>query len=365
MAVVRWCVMLGCAVLAVVVLTAGLPSAPAPRPPRWQVSTAIHAADAGLTDVIATGRDDAWATGSSAASTPVVYRWDGNRWQPMDRPGSSGSAAASVAASSAANVWVAIADEAAVDHWNGHAWSRVSFGPPGRIEIDGIATSGRRDVWAFAYNRVRKRETAFHYDGTAWRGTPLAVTLGGGGTARLVSSSSRSNIWAWAYDVARGGWVSLHFNGSRWRVIPLPARLLPAGHTILPEQMLAVSATSVWGTIYAATGSSRGPVVLMHWNGLRWSRVTGRLPAGALAGPIAGDGNGGLWLYAVRPAGAGYLVHYLHGTWTSAAGPASSGSTVSVTALTHVPGTSSLWASGTIGVGFGTSHGAAILSYGR
>jgi hypothetical protein len=368
-AVVRWCVALACAVLAVVILTALLPSRPAsrsaPRPPQWQVFTAIHAANAGLTDVIATGRDDAWATGVSAARTPVVYRWDGKRWQPMARPGPRGSSAASVAASSADNVWVAIAGGAAVDHWNGRAWSRVSFGSPGRIEIDGIATSGRRDVWAFAYNLVRNRETAFHYNGTAWRDTPLTVTLGGGGAARLVSSSSRSNVWAWAYDGARGRWVSLHFNGISWRVVPLPAGLLPAGRTILPEQMLAVSATSVWGTIYAAAGRTRGPVVLMHWNGLRWSRVTGRPPAGTLAGPIAGDGQGGLWLYAQRPAGAGYLVHYLNGTWTSAAGPATAGATVSVTALSHVPGTGSLWASGTFGVGSGPSRGAAILSYDR
>jgi hypothetical protein len=357
--------MLGCAVLAVAVLAAGLRPAPPARPPQWQVFTTIHVANAGLSDVVAISRDDAWATGISGASTPVVYRWDGSRWQATARPGPPGSSAASVAASSADNVWVDIAGGAAVDHWNGDAWSRVSFGTPGRTEIDGIATSGRRDVWAFAYNRIRKRETAYHYNGTAWRRTPLAVTLGGGGTARLVSAASRSNIWAWAYDGARGGWVSLHFNGNRWRVVPLPARLLPAGHTTLPEQMLAVSATSVWGTVYSAEGSSRGPVVLVHWNGIRWSRVTGRLPAGALAGPIAGDGHGGLWLYAERPAGSGYLAHYLNGSWASAAVPAGPGGATSVTALANVPGTASLWASGTAGTGFGTSHGAVILSYGR
>ncbi len=36
-----------------------------------------------------------------------------------------------------------------------------------------------------------------------------------------------------------------------------------------------------------------------------------------------------------------------------------------MTALANVPGTASLWASGTAGTGFGTSHGAVILSYGR
>jgi hypothetical protein len=355
---------MACAVGAVAVLAAGLPSAPAARPPRWRVFLAIHTANAGLNDVVATGRRDAWAAGISGASTPVVYRWDGRRWRAIPRPGPSGSAAASVVASSARNVWVTITGAAALDHWNGHSWSRVSFGSPARTEIDGLTTSGPKDVWAFAHDKTRKRETAFHYNGKAWTGTPLTVALGGG-TPRLVSSSSPSNVWAWAYQVRRHGWVSVHFDGRAWRVVALPARLLPAGQAILPEQMLAESRTSVWGTIYCAAGGSRGPAVLVHWNGRRWRRVAGRLPSGTLAGPVAADGHGGLWLYAERPAGAGYLLHYLDRKWASAAVPGNPGGATSVTALTLIPGTRSLWGTATIGRGFGTSRGAAILSYGR
>jgi hypothetical protein len=363
-AVIRWCVLMACAVGAVAVLAAGLPAAPKAPAPAWRIFLAIHTANTILADVAATGRDSAWAAGVSGASTPVVYRWNGYRWRAVPRPGRPGSSAASVTASSAANVWVTIANEAAVDHWNGHAWSRFSFGSPARTEIDGVTTTGRKDVWAFAYDKATNIQTAFHYDGRGWKGTRLAVPLAGGSTARLVSSSSRSDVWAWAYDAGHShrGWVALHFNGSAWRVLPLPAGLLPARRTILPEQMLAESPTSVWGTVYAASGSSRGPVILVHWNGRVWRRVTGRLPAGSLTGPIAPDGQGGLWLCGEGPGGAGFLAHYRGGQWTQGPAPAAA---LSVTALTLIPGTATLWGAGTTGEGFGTSKGAVILRYGR
>ena len=363
MAILRWCLLLGSAVLAVAVLAAGLPSAPAARPRQWRVFMTIRAAGTSLADVVATGGHDAWAAGSSAGRTPVVYRWNGTSWRAVPRPGPPGSSATSVAASSAANVWVAIAGDAAVDRWNGHAWSRFSFGPAARTEIDGVTTSGRRDVWTFTYDRATKKETAFHYNGTTWKPVPLTVTLGGGGTARLVSSSSRSNVWAWAYDVRLRRWVSLRFNGHGWRVIRLPATLLPARRTVVPEQMLAESRASVWGTVYAAASGSRGPLVLVHWNGRRWRRVTGRRPAGTLAGPVAADGHGGLWLGADRPAGAGYLLHYRAGKWTTAAGPARRAAAVSVTGLTLIPGSRSLWGTAVIGAGYGSSRGTVILRY--
>src|ERR1039457_2121870 len=156
--------------------------------------------------------------------------------------------------------------------------------------------------------------------------------------------------------------VALHFTGSAWRVLPLPAGLLPARRTILPEQMLAESPTSVWGTVYAASGSSRGPVLLVHWKGPVWRRGTGRLPAGSLTGPIAPDGQGGLWLCGEGPGGAGFLAHYRGGQWTQGPAPAAA---LSVTALTLIPGTATLWGAGTTGEGFGTSKGAVILRYGR
>jgi hypothetical protein len=363
-AVLKTCLLIACAVGAVAVLAAGLPSRPAvstPAGPAWHVYQRVHGRNASLGDVVATGRRHAWAGGASGAGTPVLYRWNGRRWRTISRPGRPGSSAASVAASSARNVWAVIAGEAAIDHWDGRSWSRFSFGQPARVEIDGLITTGRKDAWAFAYDNQARQETAFHYDGSGWTGTRLSVSLGGGSSALLASSSSRSDVWAWAYDTRQHRWVALHFNGHAWRVIRLPAGLLPAGRTVLPEQMLAESSGSVWGTVYAASGGSRGPVVLVHWNGRTWHRVAGRLPAGSLTGPVAPDGHGGLWLGAQRPAGGAFLAHYRHGRWSRSAIP---GGRVTVTALALVPGTRTLWGSGTAAPGPGTGPGAVVLRYG-
>jgi hypothetical protein len=155
--------------------------------------------------------------------------------------------------------------------------------------------------------------------------------------------------------------VALHFNGRKWRVIRLPAKLLPPGRTVLPGQLLARSRKSVWGTVYAAAGGSRGPVILLHWNGRRWRRAGGQRPAGSLTGPIAPDGHGGLWLAAQRPAGTSFLAHYRRGRWVQAAVP---GRPVTVTALAQVPGTRTLWAAGTGSPQAGSRGGAVILRYG-
>ncbi|HEY7147339.1 MAG TPA: hypothetical protein VH637_24080 [Streptosporangiaceae bacterium] len=350
---------MACAAGAVAILAAGLPVHHTEQGPAWHTAMTVQAAGASLNDVVATGARQAWAVGSSAAGQPVVYRWDGTRWQQAARPG-PGSAAASVAASSPGNVWVSLAGAAALEHWNGHAWSRTGFGAPGRVDISGLTTTGRKNVWTFTYDSKTRKETAFHYNGRKWRGTRLPVSMGSGGSVRLASATSRHNVWAWGYDQRRGRWVSLHFNGRKWRVIGLPAGLLPAGRTVLPEQMLARSRKNVWGTVYAASGSTRGPVVLVHWNGHHWRRVTRGLPAGGLAGPMAPDGHGGLWLAAMRPGGAGYLAHYRHGHWYEAAVPAAA---VSVSALAHIPGTSWLWGAATAGTSPGSSRGSVIMRY--
>ena len=91
--------------------------------------------------------------------------------------------------------------------------------------------------------------------------------------------------------------------------------------------------------------------------------MTGRRPAGTLAGPVAADGHGGLWLGADRPAGAGYLLHYRAGKWTTAAVPARRAA--AVTGLTLIPGSRSLWGTAVIGAGYGSSRGAVILRYSR
>ncbi len=331
--------------------------------PGWRIIRDTATPDAGLNDIVATSPGSAWAAGETGAHSPVVFRWQAGRWRAITRPGPTGSYAASVAASSAANVWVALANVPAVDHYDGHQWTRTSFAAAHQVLVGAVTTTGPNDAWVFTYNFGTMQETAHHYNGRRWRSQMLPVSVGGGSFASAVSSASPSDIWAWGYDQATSRYVTLHYDGRSWRKIPLPASLAPPGVTTTGDQVLAESPSDAWASVGAYSAGSVGPVILLHWNGQRWRRVTGKLPAGALTGPIAPDGDGGLWLAAKTTAGVAYFAHYQAGKWTRTLAPAAPGGALEMTALALIPGTHSLWASAVVDLGFGTTNGAAILRH--
>ena len=339
--------------------------AQAAHSPRWRIVKDITAPDTELEDIVAISRRSAWAVGEASAHSPVVYRRQHGRWRATTRQGPASSFAESVAATSASNVWVALANEPAVDHYTGHGWTRTSFAAAQQVVVDGVTTTGPRNSWAFTYNSGTKRETAHHFNGKRWRSQALPVAIGGGSYAAAVSSAAPSDIWAWGFDGTTSQYVTLHYNGRSWRTIRLPAHLAPSGTTIVGEQMLAESRTDAWASLYAYKGSAVGPVILLHWNGRHWHKVTGMLPRGTLAGPIAPDGGAGLWLVTRTAAGLSYFTHYRAGRWTRIRVPAAPAGALDVTTLALIPGTRSLWASSVVDLGFGTTKGAAILKYGR
>ena len=208
-----------------------------------------------------------------------------------------------------------------------------------------------------------KVETAHHYNGRRWTSKTLPILVDSGAGADM-SASSATSIWAWGYNPKNSATETLHYNGRSWRVVGLPGKLVPAGYTTEPEQLLAESPTNAWATVDAYSGSSVGAIVLLHWTGHRWYKITGKLPAGALTGPIASDGRKGLWLVTESSAGVRDFAHYRAGKWSSTRVPAATAGAIDITALGLIPGTRSVWASGIVSLGFGTTNGAVILKYG-
>lgn len=128
--------------------------------------------------------------------------------------------------------------------------------------------------------------------------------------------------------------------------------------------MDALSGSNVWATAYSYGRSSPGPVLLLHWTGHAWHKITGWLPAGSLSGPIASDGHGGLWL-VTETATRSYFEHYSGGIWTRKPLPGVPGGAISVSALDLIPGTRSLWGTGSVNAGFASSSATVILKYGN
>jgi hypothetical protein len=361
----RRCTIVG-AVAALAAVSMSIPAAQAARSPGWRIVYDIHALNSSLDDVTATSAGNAWASGATSAGTPVVYRWERGHWRAISRPGLKGEMVfgASVTATSDSNAWVALGNDPAVDHWNGRRWTRISFAAAQQVQISGIVTTGPADTWVLTENFGTRVETAHHYNGRKWTSKTLPILVTSGAFADGVSASSAASIWAWGYNVKTMAAETLHYNGRSWRVVSLPGNLVPAGDSTQSEQILAQSRTSAWATVDAFSATSVGPVVLLHWTGHRWSKITGKLPAGALTGPIAPDGRGGLWLVTENAKGVRYFAHYRAGKWSSVKVPAATAGATDINSLALIPGTQSLWASGLVNLGFGTTSGSAILKYG-
>ncbi len=102
--------------------------------------------------------------------------------------------------------------------------------------------------------------------------------------------------------------------------------------------VLALSNTNVFVIGSGGTEDEGGPLVVLHYNGSKWTRFAeGQFGSGPQA-EFSYDGAGGLWLpMQGASGGTGYLVHYFNGRLTKAALPVAAAK-ITVSALARVPG---------------------------
>jgi len=333
--------------------------------PHWRVFKTIAVKNTALNAIVALPGGTAWAGGKSGAGRPLLYHFAGGRWHLVRVPGQAGTSVQDIAGTSASNVWATIASGDAVARVSSRGWSITSFGPAPVSRVCGIVTTGRKNTWVFTSDLASSKGLAHHYNGSTWKTTKLPAAATNGSGTEPASASSARNVWTWAYNARTGKYETMRFNGSRWLIVSLPAHLAPAGQQIQPQSMLAVSRMNVWATAYTTSLGVAGPVILLHWQGHRWSKVAGPRPSGALLGPIARDGRGGIWLGAVTQASAPEILHYRNGTWKTYQVPASTTGVVSLTGLSLIPGSRSLWGAGVLSrTSLGSTKGAVIVKFG-
>jgi hypothetical protein len=345
-------------------LTAAQRPADAARAPSWHVIKTFTVRNTFLEDVVGFRGGTAWAGGSSPAETPVLYHLVGKTWQPVSLPGPAGTFVTNLSATSTANVWASLAGEPLVAHLTSGGWVTTSFAKgTDDIGVSGVVTTGPKDTWAFTYDFTTKSPVAEHFNGSVWAKSPLPALVDCDCEAHAVSASSPDNIWAWVYDPAIKGFATMRWNGHRWQIIKLPPHVVPAGQSVGAEQMLAQSASEVWAT--ADNQRLTGSIILLHWNGHAWAKIAGKLPKGQLAGPIASDGSGGLWLIGRTPALTYFILHYARGHWTSLRMPTSSVGEVVLSALRLIAGTTTVLGAGNLSPSIAGDNGAVIIEYGR
>ncbi len=314
----------------------------------------------------------AWAAGESETEAPVIYHLRNGKWTRGIFLGPPGSFATQVSASSPTNVWVAFANEPSVAHLSGSTWTIKSFTQGTfQVIITSVQTFGPSNTWVF-YTALNSDLTvrkgfAVHFNGSTWHTIRLPDAVTGNSETGLTSASSPSNIWA--LSEASGRSEPMHYDGHSWQIVALPKHLLPTGQQIFLRQVLALSPANVWIAAFSASATKAGPILLLHWDGKKWSKESKGLPAGSLSGPIASDGHGGLWLAGRTPSPANkvVLLHFAQGKWTvtKAPVPTINGRQLGIGTLTRVPGTkSSLLGDAAIVDLVGATSGGAIIKFG-
>ena len=331
--------------------------------PSWHVVKTFTLHNTFLVDIVGFSGGIAWAGGESPAQTPALHHLSGKKWHTVSLPGSSGTFVANLSATSTTNVWAALANEPLAAHLTSGGWVTTSFAQgTDDIATDNIVTIGPKNTWVFAFDFTTKSPFAEHFNGSKWTMSPLPALVDCDCSTHAVSASSAVNIWAWAFDKKINGFVTMRWNGTKWQIIKLPAHLVPAGQQVGALQMLAESRTNVWAT--ADNTMSSGSIILLHWNGHVWAKIGGKLPKGQLAGPIAPDGSGGLWLIGRTPTFSQFILHYAGGHWTRFKMPTDSAGTVQINALRLIPGTKSVLGAGNLSPNPGGDNGAVVIKFG-
>jgi hypothetical protein len=340
----------------------------AASPHGWRIIKLMGSTNVFLDDMAAASASDTWLGGSRGSlGTPVLYQLSRGRLRTVVPPGGGGVFVSNVAALSASEVWATESNAPYVLRLGRRGWSRHSLAiGSDDILISGVVPVSRKSTWVFDEDWTKQTYYSYHYNGKTWTQRKLPYAIDGDTNTGLVSGTSDSNIWALSFTGPGGTANALHYNGKKWLRTKFPSGLAPAGYTLYTSHIYAQSATSVWAVLYSSGKTGFGPLVLLHWNGSRWSKIGGKLPKAALLGPITADGHGGLWLYARTLSGLGGLfLHYSGGRWTTYKEPTALAShqLVDVSGLALVPGSSAVLAAGSIGLTMGGDFGGAVLEY--
>ena len=307
----------------------------------WKIAETVRTGNDGqFTAVVATGKTTGWAfEGTDFNAAPAAYQYSGSSWRKVSFPGNKDEQVVTAGATSPSDVWAfaqGFGTASRVLKYNGHSWSVVrTFGN----EIADATVLAGNDVWVYGAEAIPGIQPAlgvWHYNGSSWR--QVSKSIQGG------SAVSATSVWGF------NGVSVEHWNGVKWTATSVKS-LLPAKN---PNGLnspgvagiLALSNTNVFALGSGGTEDEGGPLVVLHYNGHKWTKFAqGQFGSGPNP-EFSYDGNGGLWLPMLGASGGtSYLVHYSNGKLTKAALPVAAAK-ITVSALARVPGSTDQVAGG-------------------
>jgi hypothetical protein len=122
---------------------------------------------------------------------------------------------------------------------------------------------------------------------------PAATGYSAVGALNGVAAASNSDAWAVGYTSSKI--LMLHWNGKAWTRVTSPGVLTAAGQL---KSITVVNAKDAW-----AVGSTGTKSLLLHWNGKAWSQVTHPAAVVGSLNSVAATASGG---WAVGDVSAGH-----------------------------------------------------------
>lgn len=327
--------------------------------PGWRVVRRFGPEPGGVSGLItAVSAGDAWSVWSGSKFAAIEH-WTNGAWRRVALPpGLDGflRSAVAIGASPAGGAWLFGTDPATVAlRLTGGSWilqpipSWVLRRSAGTVTAV-AAVFGPDNVWVFS---LGNGAYAAHYNGRTW----AKVTMPKVPTD--VSAAGPDDIWALGPNTDS----VMHWNGTKWATVRLPLLPLRVGEKVSYSNITAVGPANAWLMRTITYKSAPLPsTAMMHWNGKAW--LTATSPSD-IVGSLVPDGHGGLWADGIdiNPGGFWYVYHLADGRWT----PFTLPPVVfdhSPEVLTWIPGTRSVWATGTAVDAQGEVDLGVILKYG-
>src|ERR1700730_1562715 len=264
-----------------------------------------------IAGLAAVSRDDVWAVGTTGSAPTVVgftEHWNGTAWSQVSFPNSNGHGpllSSVTAVPGTSEVWTVGSYPSTAARWNGAAWIPATLPTVGGADIlNGVAAVTASDVWAVGFYAAGSlypgvplnRTRILHYDGTAWSSVNSAdPSPTSTDELKAVSFSSATDGWAVGISEYTHPLIE-HWDGTTWTIVPSPT--IGAGSRLRGISALSPSLAWAVGDWSDAT-TNRLHTLIEKWDGYSWSVVPS--PDPALGGQGIYPDN---YLYAVAAVDA-------------------------------------------------------------
>jgi hypothetical protein len=308
--------------------------------PRWHIVKTVKTDFTGdFLATVATGKNTGWAfDGQGFSVRATAWREVRGTWSKFTFPSLPAETVIAAGAAGPSDVWAFTQVDGVssrVLHWTGTFWTVAHNFP---LEIASADVVGKNDVWVFGFEPIPNQPAlgVWHFNGKTW--TRLSKTISGG------SALSATNAWGFS------GTNVEHFTAGKWIATSVKSLLPPRDphglNSPAVNAILAVSNTNVWALGSANLQDEGGPLVVLHFNGTKWVKVTsGQFGIGPMP-EFSADGSGGLWIPMLGPVGGtSFLVHFTNGKLVKAVVPVNP-ATLTVEDTSRVPGSTQQLAGG-------------------